>query len=155
VRSEIRRALPLCAPILAVGATFGVLAEPVMGPVAPIIMSTFVFAGAAQFAAHSVLTAGGGAGLLMNARFVPMGFAVAPALRGGRLARGGSGQAVVDASFAQANRGEGRFDRHTVFGATLVQAVAWIAGTAVGVTIGVERLCCICCERARTGRLPP
>lgn len=34
--------LPLYAPTLAVGTTFGVLAEPVMGPVAPIIMSTFV-----------------------------------------------------------------------------------------------------------------
>jgi predicted branched-subunit amino acid permease len=41
---------------------FGVLAEPVIGPVAPILMSTFVFAGAAQFAALSVLAVGGGAG---------------------------------------------------------------------------------------------
>ena len=44
-----------------IGISFGVLAQPVMGSVAPIVMSLVVFSGAAQFAALTVLTAGGGA----------------------------------------------------------------------------------------------
>jgi predicted branched-subunit amino acid permease len=39
---------------------------------------------------------------------------------------------VVDASWALASRGGGRFEREFMIGATLVQGVAWIAGTAVG-----------------------
>ena len=55
-----------------------------MGSVAPIVMSLIVFSGAAQFAALTVLTAGGGvvaavaAGMLMNGRWLPMGLAVGP-----------------------------------------------------------------------------
>src|SRR3954465_5727609 len=88
VSAGMRAGLPLLLPTLALGVSFGVLAKPVMGPVAPIVMSVTVFSGAAQFAALSVLAAGGGAlaailaGLLLNLRFLPMGFAVAPALRG-------------------------------------------------------------------------
>lgn len=109
----IRAGLPLVLPTLALGVSFGVLAKPVMGSVAPIVMSVIVFSGAAQFAALSVLAAGGGAfaaivaGLLLNLRFLPMGFAVAPALRGRPLARAAQGQALVDASFAIASRQDG------------------------------------------------
>ena len=59
-----------------------------MGSVAPIVMSLIVFSGAAQFAALTVLTAGGGvvaavaAGMLMNGRWLPMGLAVGPFLKG-------------------------------------------------------------------------
>ena len=49
------------SPRLVIGISFGVLAEPVMGPVAPIVMSAIVFAGSAQFGALAVLAAGGGA----------------------------------------------------------------------------------------------
>lgn len=138
LRAGVRAGLPLVVPTLAVGASFGVLAEPVMGSVAPIVMSVIVFAGSAQFAALSVLAAGGGAaaaiiaGLLMNTRFLPMGFAVASVLRGGPLRRAAEGQAVVDASLAIASRGDGRFDRGLLLGATIPQAVAFIGGTAIG-----------------------
>ena len=60
----------------------------VMGNVAPIVMSALLFAGSAQFAATAVLGAGGGvvaaiaAGILLNLRYVPMGIALAPSLRG-------------------------------------------------------------------------
>jgi predicted branched-subunit amino acid permease len=113
-----------------------------MGTAAPIVMSVIVFSGAAQFAVLSVLAAGGGAfaaivaGLLLNLRFLPMGFAVAPALRGSRLARALQGQALVDASFAIASRGDGSFDRERLLGATVPQAVGWMGGTAVGVLAG-------------------
>lgn len=133
-----RAGLPFVLPTLAIGMSFGVLAEPVMGAAAAIVMSFVVFAGAAQFAAVSVLAAGGtvaaavSAGLLINARFLPMGLAAAPALKGGPLRRSAEGQAVVDASWALANRGDGRFDREILLGATISQASAWWAGTVLG-----------------------
>jgi 4-azaleucine resistance transporter AzlC len=142
LRAGVRAALPLLLPTFAVGVSFGVLAEPVMGRAAPIVMSILVFAGGAQFAALSVLTAGGTAsaaiiaGLLMNARFLPMGFAVGPAFTGGPLARAAQGQTLVDASFAIANRGDGTFDRDLLFGATVVQLAGWNLGTIAGVLGG-------------------
>jgi len=122
--------------------SFGVLARPVMGPVAAIVMSVIVFAGSAQFAALAVLAAGGGApaailaGILLNLRFVPMGIAIAPSLTQRVLGRAARGQAIVDASWAMAHRGEGRFDIEFLLGATLVQYPAWVAGTVVGVLLG-------------------
>jgi predicted branched-subunit amino acid permease len=134
--------MPLLLPTLALGLTYGVLAKPVMGTVAPIVMSVIVFSGGAQFASLSVLAAGGGApaailaGLLLNLRFLPMGFALAPALWGRPLVRAAQGQALVDASFAIASRGDGTFDREILLGATIPQAAGWIGGTAVGVFAG-------------------
>ena len=141
-RRGIRAGLPFLLPTLAIGTSFGVLAEPVMGAVAAIVMSVIVYAGAAQFAAVSVLVAGGGvaaavsAGLLINGRFLPMGVAVAPALKGGPLRRAAEGQTVVDASWAIANRGDGTFDREVLIGATIPQAVGWWSGTAIGAFAG-------------------
>jgi 4-azaleucine resistance transporter AzlC len=109
-----------------------------MGAWTAIAMSILVFGGAAQFASVSILAAGGGlasavsAGLLINARFLPMGLAVAPALRGGPLRRAAEGQGMVDASWALANRGDGTFDRELMLGATVPQALCWWAGTALG-----------------------
>jgi len=125
-----------------VGVSFGVLAEPLMGKVAPIVMSAVVFAGAAQFGATAVLVAGGdaitaiAAGTMLNARFLPMGVAAASALRGRSLRRAAEGQAVVDASWALAVRGDGPFDRELLLGATIPQYPAWVAGTAIGVLGG-------------------
>ncbi len=131
--------LALVLPTFAGGISFGVLAQPVMGSVAPIVMSLIVFSGAAQFAALTVLTAGGGvvaavaAGMLMNGRWLPMGLAVGPFLKGGRLRRTLESQALVDASFALASRGDGTYDRGILIGATLPQGAAWVLGTAAGV----------------------
>ena len=47
--------------------------------------------------------------------------------------RAAEGQAVVDASWAMANQGDGRFDRDLLVGATLPQYPAWVLGTALGV----------------------
>jgi predicted branched-subunit amino acid permease len=85
------------------------------------------------------------AAILLNSRFLPMGVAVAPFLKGGPLRRALEGQAVVDASWALASRGGGRFDREFMMGATLPQVAAWICGTVIGVlasdAVGdVERL---------------
>jgi 4-azaleucine resistance transporter AzlC len=142
IRDGIRVALPLAIPTLLLGVAFGVLAKPVMGSLPPVVMSVLVFSGAAQFAALSILAAGGAAlsaiaaGLLMNSRWLAMGFAVGPSLPGGRLARAARGQAIVDASFALSSRGDGSFDPGLLVGATVPQVMSWIAGTVVGVLAG-------------------
>jgi 4-azaleucine resistance transporter AzlC len=125
-----------------VGISFGVLAEPVMGTVAPIVMSALLFAGSAQFAATAVLAAGGGAaaailaGILLNLRYVPMGIALAPSLVGGPWRRALTGQAMIDFSWAAASQGGGRFDPPFMVGVTLPSYPCWVAGTALGVAAG-------------------
>ncbi|HWE10478.1 MAG TPA: AzlC family ABC transporter permease [Solirubrobacteraceae bacterium] len=142
VRAGARAGIPYGIASLLLGVSFGVLARPVMGPAAAIVMSVIVFAGAAQFAALAVLSAGGGAvaaivaGILLNLRFVPMGIAIAPSLRHGALGRALRGQALIDASWALANRGEGRFDTGFLVGSTLAQYPAWVLGTGLGALAG-------------------
>ena len=141
-RAGLRTGFGFGAAAFVVGVSFGVVAEPLMGSVAPIVMSAIVFAGASQFGATSVLADGGSAataiatGAMLNARFLPMGLAAASALRGSRLRRALEGQAIVDASWALAARGEGGFDREVMLGATLPQYPAWVLGTIVGVVLG-------------------
>jgi 4-azaleucine resistance transporter AzlC len=113
-----------------------------MGSVPPIVMSLVVFSGAAQFAALTVLTAGGGlvaavaAGMMMNGRWLPMGLAVGPYLKGRPWRRSLESMALVDASFALSRREDGTFDREIMIGSTIPQYVSWSAGTAVGVLGG-------------------
>jgi 4-azaleucine resistance transporter AzlC len=142
VTSGVRAGIPFALASGLLGISFGVVARPVMGPAAAIVMSLVVFAGSAQFAALAVLAAGGGAlaaiiaGVLLNLRFVPMGIAIAPSLTQRRLGRAARGQSLVDASWALASRGEGRFDTDFLLGATLVQYPAWVGGTILGALAG-------------------
>src|SRR4051812_50129109 len=109
-----------------------------MGSIAPVVMSLFVFSGAAQFAALTVLATGGGAlaailaGMLMNARWLPMGLAVGPFLKGGPLRRAVESIGLVDASFALSSNGDGTYDRGVLIGASIPQGLAWIGGAAAG-----------------------
>lgn len=141
-RAGLRLGIPYSGASLLLAISFGVLAEPLMGPVAPIVMSAVVFAGSAQFAATAVLAAGGGvaaaviAGVLLNLRYAPMGIALAPSLRGGPLRRAAIGQAMIDFSWAVANRGGGRFDPSLMLGATAPSYPLWVGGTAIGVFAG-------------------
>ena len=138
-RAGIRAGLPYAAAGLLLSASFGVLARDAGLPaLAAIAMSVVVFAGSAQFAAVSIVAAGGGLGpavlaaALMNSRFLAMGVALAPSLPGGPAKRAAQGQPVVDSSWAMALREGGTFDRWFLFGATLPQYVTWQAGTLVG-----------------------
>ena len=122
--------------------SFGVLTQSLQWtPVAPIVMSAVVYSGSAQFASTSVLGDGGTvlaavlAAALVNARFLPMGIAVATSLKGGPVRRAAEGQAVVDASWALANEG-GRFDREILIGSSIPQYVGWLVGTILGVVAG-------------------
>jgi predicted branched-subunit amino acid permease len=89
-----------------------------------------------------VLSAGGGAlpaivaGILLNLRFIPMGIAIAASLDHRAVGRAMRGQALVDASWALANRGDGRFDIQLLLGSTLAQYPAWVLGTIAGVLAG-------------------
>ena len=141
-RDGARAGLPYAGASAALSLSFGVVATDAGLPaVAAVLMSAVVFAGSAQFAAIGILASGGGLGAavgaaaLMNSRFVPMGFAVGPSLRGSRLRRAVEGQAVVDSSWVMAQRGDGRFDRAYLFGHTSVQYVAWVVGTLAGVVL--------------------
>jgi predicted branched-subunit amino acid permease len=141
-RSGMRLGIPYAGASALLAISFGVLAETLMGPVAPIVMSALVFAGSAQFAAAAVLAAGGGAvaaiaaGILLNLRYAPMGIALAPSLRGGALRRAAIGQAMIDFSWAAASRGGGRFDPPFMLGATVPSYPCWVGGTAIGVLAG-------------------
>ena len=135
-----RAGVPFALATFVLGISFGVLARSLgWGIVAPIVFSVITFSGSAQFAVVAVLGAGGGAlaaivaAVLLNSRFLPMGVAVAPFLKGGPLRRALEGQAVIDASWALASRGGGRFDREFMMGATAPQVAAWISGTVIGV----------------------
>ena len=139
----IRAGLPFAPTVAILGVSFGVLARAEGIDALPaVVMSAFTFAASAQFAAVSVFGAGGGAlaavvaGVLLNARYGPMGVALAPSMRGGPVRRAVDAQALVDTSWALASRGDGRFDRHMMIGATIPQYPAWVGGTAVGVLGG-------------------
>jgi 4-azaleucine resistance transporter AzlC len=135
-----RASVPFVLATLVLGVSFGVLARSLgWGIVAPVAFSAIAASGSAQFAVAAVLGSGGGplaavvAAALLNARFGPMGVAVAPYLKGGPLRRALEGQTVIDASWALASRGGGRFDREFMIGSTFSQYAAWAGGTVVGV----------------------
>ncbi len=138
-RAGVRQGIPFAIAGFLLSVSFGVVAQDAgLSALAAIVMSVIVFAGSAQFAAIAIIGGGGtvgaaiGAAALMNSRFLPMGAALGPSLPGGPLKRAAQGQAVVDASWALAGRGDGTFDRWLLFGASAAQYVAWQAGTIAG-----------------------
>jgi 4-azaleucine resistance transporter AzlC len=142
-RSGLRAGVPFAIAGGIVSMSFGVLATAAgMSDIAAVVMSMIVFAGSAQFVAISIVASGGSLGAaiaaaaMVNSRFLPMGAALAPSLPGRAMFRAVQGQAVVDASWAMALREDGSFDRFFLFGASAVQYVTWIAGTALGVLGG-------------------
>jgi predicted branched-subunit amino acid permease len=142
LRAGIRAGIPfaIAAGVLAV--SFGVLAKPVIGTGPTLVMSALVFAGSAQFGSVAVLGGGGGlataviAAVLLNARYLPMGIALAPSLRGRWPRRAAYGETMIDASWGMANRGGGRFDPDFLVGATIPSYPAWVGGTVIGVLAG-------------------
>jgi 4-azaleucine resistance transporter AzlC len=139
----VRVAAPIGVAALAFGVSFGVLARSAgMGRVAPVVMSLTTFGGSAQFAAASILGAGGGvvtavvAAVLLNLRYGPIGLSAATSLRGPWWRRVLTAQLIVDESWAIAQREDGGLDRHLLVGAGLLLLVCWTMGTAVGTFAG-------------------
>src|SRR5215210_2661535 len=138
----LRVAAPLIPAVFAFGVSFGVLARASgFDGTASIAMSLTTFAGSAQFAAVSVLGAGGtlvaaiAAAILLNVRYGPMALSAASAFRGGALRRLLEAQLLVDESWALSQR-DGGFDRRILIGAGLGLYAGWSGGTAVGVVAG-------------------
>ena len=139
----LRAAAPFAVAVVLFGMSFGVLAEAAgIGATASIVMSATTFAGSAQFAIASILSAGGGiaaaigAAVLLNARYAPIGLSVAPVVKGGPLRRFVKSQFVVDESWALSAREEGGYDPRILFGAGGLLYVSWVAGTTLGVLVG-------------------
>ena len=143
VRDGARVIAPFAVAVAAFGVTFGVLARDAgLGGVKAVVFSATTFAGSAQFAATSVLSAGGtlaaaiAAAVLLNTRYVPIGLSVAPSLRGPAWQRGLRAQLVVDESWAVSHMGGGRYDPRLLLGAGLTLYCSWVAGTTVGIAAG-------------------
>ena len=136
----IRRGIGPAAATAVFGAGFGAMAATAgWGTAAPVTFSALAFSGTAQ----SMLLVSSAAGLvpavaaavLVNVRHVVMSIALNDSLRGSRWVRALHAQALVDPSFALAHRGNGRFDRAVLIGASIPQWVAWVVGTVVGLLV--------------------
>lgn len=130
----------VCGAAAIVGVSFGAIAVGAGLPVwLPTLLSVVVFAGAAQFAFVGIIAAGGGlpaavlAGLVLNLRHLPFGFAVGDVLRGGALRRIAGSHLMLDetVAFAMAEPDPARRRAlYWVSGAGLF--VSWNVGVAAG-----------------------
>ena len=142
VRDGVRAAIPLAPGPFVFGLSFGVLAEGAgMSALAAVLMSATAFAGSAQFAAVSVLDAGGTAlaavmaAVFLNARYAAISISVASIFPGGRVRRLAESQLIVDESWALSGR-SGRFEWPILVGAGLLLYVLWVGSTALGTFVG-------------------
>lgn len=142
LRDGVRAALPLVPGPLFFGISFGVFAEAAgFGASAAVVMSATTFAGSAQFAAVSVLDAGGtlaaaiAAAVFLNARYAAMSVTVASIVPGGTLRRLVGSQLLVDESWALSGR-SGRFEWGILAGSGLLLYGLWVGSTALGTVVG-------------------
>jgi 4-azaleucine resistance transporter AzlC len=142
IRDGVRAALPLAPSPILFGLSYGVLADATgFGSPAAVVMSATTFAGASQFAAVSVLDAGGTvvaailAAIFLNARYMAISVTVASIFPGGKLRRLVESQAIVDESWALSGR-RGSFEWPILVGSGLVFYGLWVGSTAAGTLIG-------------------
>ncbi len=142
--SPIAASLLLALAVGSYAVSFGVLAlQAGLTQAQACAMSLLVFTGASQFAAVSVLQAGGsplaavGSALLLAARNTVYGLAMAPVLGGSRARRAVAAQFVIDESTAMSLAQPDHKGRIHAFWATgLGIFVCWNLGTLVGVLLG-------------------
>lgn len=142
-RDGAKKVAPIAVAAFAFAVSFGVLAQASgIESMEAIVMSATTFAGSAQFAVASILSAGGGivsaivAATLLNARYAPISVSMAPIFIGSPLRRLLESQLIVDESWAMSRREDGRYDRRLLIGAGLVLYVCWVSGTVVGAIAG-------------------
>ena len=142
-RALLRDAAAIAAAMVAVGASFGAIAIAYGLPTwLPFAMSTVVFAGGAQFLAVGLLAAGNPiaavlAGLLLNARHLPFGLAVASTVGERWRDRLIGSHLMTDevVAFTLRERDPARRRRtYWIIGVTLF--TSWNLGTALGVLLG-------------------
>jgi 4-azaleucine resistance transporter AzlC len=140
--APLRRDIVLvCLAVGVVGASYGAITVSAGFPVwAPSYLSLVVFAGASQFLLTGLVAAGGSpvaavvAGLLVNARHVPFGFALADTVRGRPLL--GSYLLIDEAvAFALAQH-DPRTRRIAYFTCGLLLWACWNAGSLLGALAG-------------------
>lgn len=143
-RSTVRSVLVVCLADGLVGLAFGAITVGAGLPLwLPVLLSVVVFAGSAQFLLVGVLAAGGSvvaavaAGLLVNARLLPLGLAVGDAIGRGRWRTLFGGHLLTDESAAFAllhPRGERRHAVYWLCGVALF--ACWNLGVVVGAGVG-------------------
>lgn len=142
--SILRSSLTLGAAVGVFGVSFGVLAASADVPVPmACAMSLFVFTGATQFAAVSVVASGGsplsavGSGLLLGLRHIGYGLALDRTLPRSPRRRLLAAQFLIDESTAMALAQGNPDDGRRAFWATGLSVFGfWNAGTLVGALFG-------------------
>lgn len=139
-RDDVRDLLALTAAVGIVGLSFGALAA-AAGVSLPLALglSVLVLSGGSQFLAVSVVAAGGGlvpalvGGLLLGARHLPYGLAMAPVVGRSWPARLLGAHLLIDevVAFSRA-RGTGARARAAYWACGVALLVFWTAGTLVG-----------------------
>ncbi len=130
----------ICVADGIVGLSFGAITVSSGLPVwLPMLLSLVVFAGAAQFLFVGLVASGGNpvaaviAGLLVNARHVPFGFAVGDVLGTGRLRRIVGSHLMIDETVAFAlGQDEPRRRRAAYWGCGVGLFVCWNVGVLIG-----------------------
>jgi 4-azaleucine resistance transporter AzlC len=147
-RGTLRDIGMVCLADAIIGASFGAVAVAGgLGLWVPVLMSLLVFAGGSQIAAVGIVLAGGSpvaavaAGLVLNTRLLPYGFAVADLLGGSWRTRLAGAQVTTDESVAFAMGQPDPRRRQAAFwicGISLFACwnVAVIAGALAGRAIG-------------------
>lgn len=130
---------PVAAAIGVFGVVYGAAARPVLGPELTVISSIVVWSGAAQFTLVALLAAGAstvgvlGGTAVLALRHLPLGAVLQPRLRADRPRRALLSWFLIDETVGLALTRPGPVERTmTVSGSTAY--VAWILGTAAGVT---------------------
>lgn len=128
-RGTLRDIGLVCVADALVGVSFGAIALAGGIPLwVPVVMSVLVFAGGAQFAALGIVLAGGGAatavvtGLVLNARLLPFGLAVADVYEGPWWRRLLGAQLLTDETAAFTFRHEDARQRRLAY---------WVCGIAL------------------------
>jgi len=131
----------VCLAVGLVGASYGAITVSEGFPVwAPTLMSVLVFAGASQFLFTGIVAAGGSpvaavlAGLLVNARHLPFGFAMADSVRERRVL--GSYLMVDEAVAFGLAQGEPERRRLAFFTCAVGVYSCWNIGTLAGALAG-------------------
>ncbi|MEV4456371.1 AzlC family ABC transporter permease [Microbispora sp. NPDC049633] len=143
-RGTLRDIALVCLADAMVGAAFGAIAvSGGLPPWVPVVMSLLVFAGGAQFAAVGVVLSGGApiaavaAGLVLNARLLPFGFAVGDVLGGRWWTRLAGAHLMTDEAVAFVLRDGDPRRRHAAFWACgLGLFVSWNAAVVLGALAG-------------------
>lgn len=142
---DSRRAVVLIAVAYSlIGASFGAIAVSGGLPLwVPVVMSLFVFAGASQFVTVGVIFAGGGAvaavlaGLVLNARLLPFGFAVAGSFGSRWWSRLIGAHTLTDASVGFVLRHQDPALRRAAFWAgNIAGFLVWNVFTVLGALAG-------------------